>query len=230
MLYLKNTDHAQLTIINYQSDLRIFFVWNLEENSNKSFENLRINDFTLYQGYTLDLDLSGNRIRRMKAALSSMCNWFELQYGEKYPLFRNTVNKVPSPAKEPVREKTVLEDSQVDDLLEHLKNEKKYQQACLLAFAVSCGRRKSEVLRVKAKYFDDKFIKYGTLYKSPEKIRTKGHGRAGKRLNVWTLVNPFKEYYDLWMNERKQLGIMSEWLFVVERNGEWVQMKTSTID
>ena len=33
--YLKSTDKAELTVINYESDLRIIFTWCLLENDNK---------------------------------------------------------------------------------------------------------------------------------------------------------------------------------------------------
>lgn len=44
-------------------------------------------------------------------------------------------------------------------------------------------------------------------------MRTKGRGTQGKMLNVYTLVKPFRPYLELWMNERKRLGVESIWLF-----------------
>ncbi len=89
----------------------------------------------------------------------------------------------------------------------------RYEQACFFALAIYSGRRKSELLLFKVPYFDDENIIYGSLYKTPEKIRTKGRGVNGKMLTCYVLAKPFKPYFDLWMKQREELGIESEWLF-----------------
>lgn len=38
----------------------------------------------------------------------------------------------------------------------------------------------------------------------------------------------FKPYFDLWMNERKEKGIKSEWLFVTYKDGNYLSASTST--
>ena len=68
---------------------------------------------------------------------------------------------------------------------------------------------------------------FEALYKTPEKIRTKGSGRAGKLLNKYVVID-FKKYLDLWIEKRKELGIESEWLLVKENTHE--QMKASQLD
>jgi integrase len=148
-----------------------------------------------------------------------------------YPNFRNIINKVPAPVKELVREKTILSDEQAQGLLDYLVEHKQYQKACVFALAWASGSRKSELLRFKVSYFVDENIKYGSLYKTPEKIVTKGRGRKGKLLNRYVLVNKFKPYFDLWIEERKRLGIDNfEELFVMKRNEIWSPMKVSTLD
>ena len=69
------------------------------------------------------------------------------------------------------------------------------------------GKRKAELTRFKASYFDESnLICGGALYKTPEKMVTKGRGSRGKLLDVYILAKPFQPYLDLWLNERKELG------------------------
>ena len=69
------------------------------------------------------------------------------------------------------------------------------------------------------------------MYKTPEKIATKGRGSRGKMLYKYVFVQQFQRYYDLWMEERKRLGIESEWLFVTRdrENGGYKQAEISTV-
>lgn len=228
--YLQSTNKSDLTIINYESDIQIFFVWLMEKRKNKEFTEITKRDVMKYQNYLLnDLKLSPNRIRRLKSAISSMSNFIENILDEDYPEFRNIINKIPAPTKEAVREKTVLSDEQIDWLLKELVDKKQYQRACVLALGACSGSRKSELLRFKVSYFKDEYIKFGSLFKTPEKIKTKGRNK-GKLLYKWTLANEFKPYLDLWLKEREKLGIDNEYLFVTKQKGQWVQMPVSTLN
>ena len=48
-------------------------------------------------------------------------------------------------------------------------------------------------------------------------IKTKGRG-GGKYIPCYTLAKRFKPYFDLWMKQRADLGIESEWLFPSKSN------------
>jgi hypothetical protein len=54
-------------------------------------------------------------------------------------------------------------------------------------------------------------------------------GKNGKMINKYVLCD-FKKYYDLWMKEREELGIESEWLFVSKSADGWEQMKVATLN
>ena len=140
-------------------------------------------------------------------------NFIENILDDEYPNFRSVVRKIENPVNEPVREKTILTKEQVQSCLDYLVEHKKYEQACFLALAAYSGRRKAELARFKVSYFDDENIIYGSLYKTPEKIKTKGRGRNGKQLICYVLYKPFKPYLDLWLADRQKRGIESEWLF-----------------
>lgn len=215
--YLKSIDRSPQTIYQYRSDLNQFFCWNVENNNNKKFIEITKREFARFQSYALnEWDWSSNRIRRVKATLSSLSNYVEnmLDEEEEFAGFRGVVKKIESPVKELRREKTVITDTEVQDILDKLVEERKYQCACVFALAAFGGARKSELLRYKVSYFDDENIMdTAALYRSPEKIKTKGRGKAGKALTKYTLLE-FKPYFDLWMRNRYELGIESEMLFV----------------
>ncbi len=231
--YLASTDHAPLTIKGYKNDLDIFFVWNMEYNGNKFFIDIKKREIIRFQGHALNVwRWSPNRIRRMKSVISSLSSYIEdiLQdEDETFEDFKPIVTKIKSPERTPVREKTILTDEQVDGLLAELVENEKYQQACVLALAAMSGARKAELLQFKVDFFVDENIVFDALYKTP-KIRTKGSGQLGKQLEKYVLID-FKKYFDLWMKQREELGIDSEWLFVSpDDKGEWAQMKISRLD
>lgn len=226
--YLNSVDRSPKTISSYRSDLYIFFVWNLQNNKNKYFVELNKRELAKFQSHALNVwDWSSNRIRRVKSTLSSMSNYIENILDDEIKNFKPIIRKIESPKKEPRREKTVIPDEEVDRVLNELVEQGKYQMAVALALAAMSGARKSELLLFKMDYFTDDNIVFEALFKTPEKIRTKGSGRAGKMLNKYVVID-FKKYLDLWIEQRKELGIESEWLLVKENTHE--QMKVSQLD
>lgn len=212
--YLRSVGKADSTIKAYESDLYIFFVWALQNADNKYFPEISKRDIISYQNWLLrNNENSPARVRRLKSTLSSLSNYIEAILDDELPNFRSIVRKIENPVNEPVREKTVLTDEQCDTLLDYLVEHEQAEKACFFALARYSGRRKSELARFKVSYFDDENIVFGSLYKTPEKIRTKGRGVNGKMLTCYVLAKPFKPYLDLWMKERSEKGIESEWLF-----------------
>jgi integrase len=229
ILYMQSEQKSEGTIKGYCNDLDIFFVWLLQNANNKYFVDIDRRDIIRFQSFLVKEGKSSSRIRRVKATLSSLSNYIENIYEDEYPNFRNIINKVKDPVLNPVKEKTVLTDEDVEKLLSTLVQQEKYMQACFVALAAYCGARKSELLRFKVDYFDEENIIFGALYKTPEKIKTKGMG-GGKMLHKYVLVHPFKPYLDLWLKEREKLGINSPWLFVTKRGNKWERTKTYAVD
>lgn len=212
--YLRSIGKADSTVKAYTSDLYIFFVWALLNADNKYFPEISKRDIISYQNWLLrSNENSPARVRRLKSTLSSLSNYIEAILDDELPNFRPIVRKIENPINEPTREKTVLTDEQADYLLDHLMEKGQYEKACCFALARYSGRRKAELTRFKTSYFDDENIVFGSLYKTPEKIRTKGRGTNGKMLTCYVLAKPFKPYFDAWMKQRTELGIESEWLF-----------------
>lgn len=218
--YLQSVQRSSKTIYGYENDLDIFFVWNLQFNNNKFFINISKRDVVSFQNWLLNVNNnSPARVRRIKATLSSLSNFLESICDDEYPDFKNVIHKVESPVAQPIREKTVLKDEQLDALLDYLVCEKRYDKACMLALAMCSGRRKSELVRFKVSYFDDENIIHGSLYKTPEPVKTKGRGK-GKFIYCYTLKHKFKPYLDMWLEDRKAKGVESEWLFPQPNNTE----------
>lgn len=228
--YLSSIQRSPMTIKGYNSDLLIFFVWNELNNDNKEFVKVTKRDIISYQSYLLNENKnSPARVRRLKSTLSSLSNYIADICDDEYEDFRPIIRKVENPVNVAVRDKTVLSVEQIDKLLKELVDNKEYMKACIVALGACSGARKSELLRFKASYFDDKNIIYGSLYKTPEKIKTKGRG-LGKFIYRYTLVKEFKPYLDLWLNERKELGVDNDYLFVHKVKDKWIQIPTSTLD
>lgn len=213
--YLVSIDRSPNTISQYKSDLLIFFCWNIENNNNKYFVDLTKREVAKFQKYAMtEWKWSSNRLSRVKSCLSSLSNYIENILDDEIENYRSIIRKVESPVKKPVREKTIITDQEVDDVLRKLVNDKKYSIACAFALAAFSGARKSELLRFKISYFDNENImKDAALYKTPETIQTKGRGSQGKASIKYTLLD-FKKYLDLWINEKKEKGFTdSEYIF-----------------
>lgn len=123
--------------------------------------------------------------------------------------FRSIVRKIENPALQPVREKTVWSDEDVENILSELMEKKKFEMACFVALGVYSGRRKAELCRFHVSDFDaSRLVCDGALYKSAP-ILTKGN----KMLECYTLAQKFQPYLDAWMKKREEDNIDSTWLF-----------------
>lgn len=230
--YLKSIQSSPGTIRGYSNDLDIFFVWVLQNANNKEFAKVSKRDIVSFQNWMInDNGNSPARVRRIKAAISSMSNFIEtvLDEEEEYRDFRSIVRKIKNPPLAPVQEKTVWEEDELDKLLETLTDMGEYKKACYVALGVYSGRRKAELARFKVVDFDDSRLVFGgAMYRTKEKMKTKGRG-LGKYIYCYTLAKPFKPYFDAWMKYRDENGIESEWLFP-DANDQSIHIKESTIN
>jgi len=226
--YLNSVGKSAGTIEQYKSNLKVFFVWNLDFNGNKFFIDLKKREIAKFQNYGMTVwGWSNKRMRTVKATLSSFSNYISNVLDDEYEDFRPIVQKIESPSNTPVREKTVFTAEDLQNLLDELVRRKEYMMACGLSLAINSGKRKAEIPRFKVSYFDDKNLFCGgSLYATPEQILTKGN----KMLDVYILARPFKPYLDLWLEQREKLGIKSKWLFPrYSPNGKWYNNEQVTI-
>lgn len=231
--YLASIDRSKTTISAYASDLDIFWVWCLQYNNNKFFVNLTKRDIIKFQNHCLNqYGWSSARIRRVKSVLSSLSTYVENMLDDEFEDYRPIIRKVENPPMNAVREKTVLTEEQLKKLLDELVEREQYDKACILACCMNNGRRKAELPRLKVSYFTEDNVIYGSLYKSPETVQTKGRGSKGKQLTIYTLKSGFKPYLDLWLKYREENGITSEWLVPKKEDGVYIdeQMSVTTLD
>lgn len=231
--YLASIDRSKGTINGYRADLKIFWCWCLDYNKNKFFIDLSKREISKFQSHCLnEWGWSPARVRRVKSTLSSLSNYVESMLDDEYEDYKPIIRKIENPASCMIREKTVFEEEQLHKLLDHLVEKEQYDKACMLAMAMNNGRRKAELPRMKISYFTEDNVIYGSLYRSPETVQTKGRGSRGKMLTVYTLKNGFQKYLDLWLKYREENNITSEWLIPKKENGVWTneQLPITTLD
>lgn len=230
--YLRSVQRSEGTIKGYDNDLDIFFVYCLQNLGNKKFAEVTKRELVSFQNWLVGENKnSPSRVRRIKSAISSLSNYIVniLDDEKEFEDFRPIIRKIESPVNQPVREKTVLSDEQLDSLLDILTDKKQYEKACMLALAMCSGRRKSELVRFKVDDFkESNLVCGGALYKTSDTMRTKGFG-LGKYIYCYTLAKKFKPYFERWMAYRAEHNIDSIWLFPMH-NDHSQQMKAETLN
>jgi len=208
------------TIVVYESNLIMFFTWNLLNNDNKEFVVIKKLEFSSFFSFAADeLKIGSARLNNIRSTLSSLSAFIEKFFDEEYPSFRNVILRVvESSPKEMRREKTILSDEQIEDLLQHLYNINK-QQACWIALAITSGARFSELLFFEADLINESKTAFGDIFlETTRQIKTKGRGKSGKMLYKYILRDKFLPYYREWMQERNEImknhGVKHNFLFI----------------
>ncbi len=220
--YLRSIQRSEGTIRGYDNDLTIAFTYILQHCGNKPFVELKKREVVMLQNWLINENgNSAARVRRIKAALSSLSNYIENILDDEYEDFRPIIRKIENPANTPVREKSVFSTEEMEQVMQKLVSDGKYQLACALALAVYSGRRKAELARFKVSWFTPENVVYDYFYCTPEKVLTKG----AKQLNCYIIRDGFDPYLKLWVEQRKALKVNSDWLFVT-RDGDTYEQAT----
>lgn len=237
--YMSQTK-SEGTIKVYKSNFDIFFCWNLDYNDNKPFEKIRkieMQDFFAF--CSEELQYSPNRFAQMHSSLSSLSTYIENQLDEieRYENFRNIVQKIEKPVKEPVRKKTIIPPTQIDKLTEELKKESEkdpyvLQQALYIILSISAGTRLNETLRITTDIIDEKSTAFDGLFLvTKEQIKTKGRGRTGKMLYKYIIKDLFLPWYKEWLPIRQKImkenKVAEHNAIFIKRNGE--PIKTNSV-
>lgn len=226
--YKRNTGKSEETIYQYSSQLKIFFVWLLDNAKNKEFVNITKRDLIKFQGYCLNtLGHSPNRVKSIRSAISSLSIFIESILDEDFPDFRNIVNKIEPPTKATVREKTILSFEQCLEVCDKLYDESKYQLSAFLAVAIHSGMRKQELTRLLVKDFTcDKIIIYNSFYKTSP-IKLKGDKNKKDNKLVW---NKCDKYLNKWLEYRVENNIECDYLFCRKTDKGYEKMLVSTVN
>lgn len=207
--FLKNfaTKRSPKSVTVYRSNLIIFLTWNLLYNENKLFTDIRKIEYADFFDFCVsELRWNANRYHQCHSSLSSFSAWIENYFDEDYPQFRNLLPKIEKPSKEAIREKTILKEEDINKIFSILEEENRTQEQCLLALAISCGARVSELAQFTLSLIDEENTVFDGLFlETTEKIRTKGSGVQGKMLKKYILKDIFLPYYHKWLAERDEI-------------------------
>lgn len=232
--FLRNFDtkRSDKSVVVYRSNFNIFFCWNVLENDNKFFVDIKKMDFMDFFDYAVsELKWSPNRYAQMWSSLNSLSSFIENILDDQYPDFRNQVKKIEKLPKNTVREKTVLSEKQVDNLMQYLINEHRVQEACFLSLAINSGARISELFRFTIDLIDEENTAFEDLFlETTKEIKTKGFGKQGKLKYKYIIKDAFLPYYHEWLPFRKDILAKNEQrhssLFI-KVNGEPADENTS---
>lgn len=215
------------TIKVYGSNFNIFFCWNLDNNENKPFEQIKkieLQDFFIF--CSEELQFSPNRYAQMHSSLSSLSNYIENQLDEieEYSNFRNLVKKIDKLPKETVREKTILSVETVDKLMKNLEKDERIQEAVFIALAISSGARLSELFRITLDIIDEKETAFDDLFLVTKKpIKTKGRGKNGKQLHKYIIKTLFLPWLKKWLPIRERIlksnGVKEHYSIFIKQDG-----------
>lgn len=146
---LKSQKKKQGTIDQYRNDLRILFIYILENLDNKPICKLKKKAFRGYILWLQDCNMSNARVNRLMSALRSMLEYASNEEDYEDEIEINYASKVKGLQKEKVREIVFLEDEEVRHIVDTLIYRKQYSQALLCAFLYDSCARKNEIHQVK---------------------------------------------------------------------------------
>lgn len=214
LMELKSQKKSEGTIKQYRNDLRIMFIYILEELDNKDIYKLKKKHFRNYLMWLSDKGMSNARVNRLMSALRSMLTYASDEEDYEDELEINYAQKVRGLTKEKVREIIFLTDEEIEYIYSRLIEKGKYQQALFIALMYDSAGRRNECYQV-----DKDFV---------EKDPNFTNVVVGKRNKKFRLLyrNRTKQAYDLLMENRKD---DCDALWTTRQDGEVVQASYETL-
>jgi integrase len=229
-LYLKDKNRkcSDATMKVYRSNLNIFFCWNVIYNDNKYYPEIKKRELSEFFDFLVnELKIQGKRFAHYRSVLSTLSEIVIKYYDDEFPTFKNIVNTIIEPIpKDAVRKKTILTETEVEFLLDVLKQKNKVQEACCFALAVYSGMRIAEIEQMTVDMIDrENSLSFGGVsLQTTKTIRTKGFGKQGKVMHKHIVKDLFLPYFDAWIEEREkilqELNIEDHGFLFLKRNGE----------
>lgn len=190
-LQLKSEGKSEKTIKIYLHNVKVLFVYILEELGNKPICDLKKKQFRNYVLWLKDKGLGSERIKNLKSASSSMLNFACDEEDYEDDIQVNYIGKLKPIAKESRREIVFLTNEQVEIIYNELMSEEKYRDALLIALSYESLARRNEIYQVKRNWIQlDKNI-------TKEKVR----GKRGKMFPLF-YFDKTKESYTKYMEQR----------------------------
>lgn len=199
LIELKSQKKKKGTIDQYKNDLRIMFIYILDELRNKPICDLKKKNFRNYLLWLQDKNMSNARINRLMSALRSMLDFASNEEDYEDDIEINYASKVKGLEKEKVREIYFLSDDKIEEMYNYLIEHEEYQKACYLALLYDTAGRRNEIHQIK---------KDGLLENN---FTNKVIGKRGK---IFPLIyfDRSKEAIKFWLDQRGEDDIESLWI------------------
>lgn len=142
------------TLEQYENDLRIIFIYILDNKENKDIRQMTKKDWKDFLLWlTAIQEVSNSRANRLLSTVRNILNFLEDDEEYNYPV--NVAARIRGLPKEPVREIVFLDDATILKLVNALIDLEDYQKALLVALFYDTGARKSEMAQVEKYSFLD---------------------------------------------------------------------------
>lgn len=191
ILELKSEGKSQGTIKIYEHNIKVMFIYILEELNNKPICELKKKQFRNYVLWLKDKGLSVARINNLKSACSSMLSFAEDSDDFSEDIEINYIKKLKPMNKESRREIVFLTNEEVEIIYNELMDRKNYRDALLIAILYESLNRRNEIYQIKKDWI--------TLDKNYTKEKVKG--KRGKSFYVF-YFDKTKESFAKYMETR----------------------------
>lgn len=186
--FLQQQHLSSATLKQYESGLKIFAKWvheNCLPKGKKPITELKPRDALKYQNWLISKGLSPNAIKFKRSAVSTLCNYIELYYGDDYKDFRNIFTKaIPNVAKSNVKEKIPLTTKEIEKIVKELKKRQDWQKLAYVYFTYITGCRREESRQLLKEVVNYELLKNkdgsDKSFYATHNIRAKGKGKEGK--------------------------------------------------
>jgi integrase len=174
------------TIRQYESALKIFFVYVHDKFGNLPLHQLKPKHALQYQNYLMSRDMASSAVKLKRSAVSSLCGYLELYYNDEFPLFRNIYSKqIPNPPKAFRHEKKPLTPDEIAFLISELAKRNEWQMLAYVQYSYDTASRRGETRQLLKTIVDsslakDKSTGEDKKYYYTHDIRAKGKGKTGK--------------------------------------------------
>lgn len=237
--FLQQAHLSPATLKQYESGLKIFAKWVHDfclPKGKKAITDLKPRDALKYQNWLINKKLSPNAIKFKRSAVSSLCGYIEVYYGDDYKDFRNIFTKaIPNVAKSNVKEKQPLSTVEIDTLVAELTKREEWQKVAYVLFTYITGCRREEARQLLAEVgtYEYSVDKKGNVknYYVTHSIRAKGKGAEGKP-RKFKFDDKAKMAIQKWVEYRATVveSDNCEYLFVSKSKDGYKQLSANTFN
>ena len=190
-LQLQSEGKSEKTIKVYMHNIKVLFVYILQELENEPICNLKKKQFRNYVLWLQGLGLGSARINNLKSAASSMLNFACDDEDYEEDLDINYIGKLKPLAKEKRREIIFLSNSQVEMIYDKLMEREDYRNALLISLSYESLARRNEIYQIKRSWIN--------LNSNVSKEKVKG-----KRAKIFPIFyfDKTKVAYEKYMKQR----------------------------